>query len=188
MANNTVILRGDSTVRDINGDSITIFELEGISSNVIMGLSIRTLSNGEKRIRRTPIMITVHQAVNKSIFNGVKAIEAIELTSDRCSLALGLLGDINFYNGDRNFVLNDVEFGFNETVIIDDFTIYRESEDIKRQLGRLSKENIEVSRIKETRLYFKVTFVLLSDYGHVAGDQINIVISDHFLLNKWIKH
>lgn len=186
METEKIILRGDTTVRNMNGDTITIAELEG-KTNIIIGVAIRSLDNGEKQIRRTPVKIKVHYPIT-NYFNNTKTIDAFELSGNQCSLAVGRKGDHRFYNGDNDFEITSIKLDEAGMMIIDDFTIYRESDDIKRQPGRLFREEIEISRIKDIRSYYKVTFELIVDFGHLSGDLINVLVSDHFLLKRWGKN
>lgn len=71
----SLFLRGDTTITTISGDNITIFELES-RSNIIMGLSTRTIDENVI-IKKTPIGITVSNPINKSIFSGIKPVEAV---------------------------------------------------------------------------------------------------------------
>lgn len=188
----TMYLRADTTLTTISGDNVTIFELEN-RANVIIGILSRKIDDQYKLIK-IPVFVKVHTPVNKSFFSGVKPMEAIEITSNDFNVSLGLpLSEsirLNRPDG-TNFVLNDKR----SEEKVEGYNILEDALIVQDEIGIYdSKENkiipsyVEIGKIREARLYYKVNFHLIEDIGHLKGDHINILLSNRILIDKWIRY
>jgi hypothetical protein len=72
---------------------------------------------------------------------------------------------------------------------LDDVLVHQD--EIKIYNAKENSQNpsyIEISKIREARLYYKVNFHLIDDIGHIKGDHINILLSNRILIDKWIRY
>lgn len=150
------VLRGNTTVRTISGKSFTLFELVG-KSNIIQGYVINSETN-ETYI--TPLKIKVARFSENGCFFGLDAIKAIEFKSENSEIAIAVEKT--------------------QIKIIDGKTYID-----KKHIRTLSKEDISVKYITESRVYYKATFEFIEDISHTKGDDIYIYLNENFLIRKW---
>lgn len=198
----SILIRGDSTLKTISGDNVTIFELEK-NNNIVIGLILRRLDEHRTITIETPLKVEVSEPINKSGFYGLKSLGTIEICYGNGSFAFLPLdgkptllqsngGKISFVNNSKekqdthNYQLlphNQQDIDLSDLLAYEDEILTYDS--IQKTL---IPTKVEISKIREARLYYKVTFHLITDITHIIGDRIFILISNRILFEKWFKN